>query len=98
MAFPESAGAFLERHKARLQRLPRHKRIVFPEGDDPRVHAAAERLARENVLKPILLSSRKADIDGVSWIDPATCPDAKIYGSIYWERRKSKGVTEVEAM
>jgi phosphate acetyltransferase len=98
MAFPESALAFLDRHKRRLQSLPRRKRIVFPEGGDARVAAAAERLAREEILQPILLSSEKSGIAGVSCIDPATCPDAKNYAAMYWDRRRAKGVTEVEAM
>ena len=95
MAFPESANAFLEKHKQSLRSQPRRKRIVFPEGTDPRVIAAATRLATEGLLHPILLGGPK--LEGCASIDPATCPDAKQYAAFYYERRRAKGVTEVEA-
>ena len=99
MSLPESASAFFAAHAARLRSLPAHKRIVFPEGADPRVLAAAEQLAREQLLHPILLAPKSdSPPPGVSFIDPATCPDARQYAAIYYERRRAKGVTEVEAM
>jgi phosphate acetyltransferase len=78
---PESATLFLARQVERLRRLPR-KRIVFPEGDDPRIRAAAERLERESLVDVILL---KNDV-----------PDAK-YADLYYERRRAKGITQMEA-
>ncbi|MGA3201916.1 MAG: phosphate acyltransferase, partial [Bryobacteraceae bacterium] len=51
---PDSATLFLARQIERLRRLPR-KRIVFPEGSDPRVQSAAERLRNEGLIDPILL-------------------------------------------
>jgi phosphate acetyltransferase len=78
---PESATIFLARQIERLRRLPR-KRIVFPEGDDPRVQIAAERLRKEGLIDPILLN-----IDS----------EEGLYGDIYYERRRSKGVTRMEA-
>src|SRR5271156_3916481 len=78
---PESATLFLVRQVERLRRLPR-KRIVFPEGDDPRIQAAAERLQRESLVDVILL---KEDIS-----------DAK-YADLYYERRRAKGITQMEA-
>jgi phosphate acetyltransferase len=95
MAFPASASAFLEKHKQRLLAQTQRKRIVFPEGGDPRVIAAATRLASEGLLRPILLGGPK--IEGCASIDPATCPDGKDYAALYYERRRAKGVTEVEA-
>jgi phosphotransacetylase len=47
MPLPESATLFLARHTERLRRLPKKKRIVFPEGTDKRVQEAAARLTRE---------------------------------------------------
>ena len=41
---PESARLFLERQMARLRAQPKRRRIVFPEGDDPRILEAAARL------------------------------------------------------
>lgn len=48
---PESAARFLARQEARL-RIKNRQRIVFPEGEDPRVRAAAERL--RDLIEPIL--------------------------------------------
>ena len=83
MAVPESATLFLERQIERLRRIPEPKRIVFPESSDPRTRAAAERLAREGLVEPILLE-----------IEPTT---ATKYAGLYFERRQTKGVTWIEA-
>jgi phosphate acetyltransferase len=91
MPAPDSARLFLERQAARLRRLPGRKRIVFQEGDDPRVRAAAGRLAAEKLLTPILLGT------GAGAIDPAACPDADKYAALFLERRRAKGVTQMEA-
>jgi phosphate acetyltransferase len=85
---PESARAFIAGQIERVRRLPSKKRIVFPEGADPRVVAAAGRLAREGLVEPILVG-RDAD--------PATSPALRRYAAIYHERRRAKGVTETEA-
>ena len=52
MAIPESAAAFLASQIERLRQLKQKRRIVFPEGDDPRVQSAAERLQREGLIAP----------------------------------------------
>jgi phosphate acetyltransferase len=81
MSMPESATIFLARQIERLRRAPR-KRIVFPEGDDPRVQVAAERLRKEGLIDPILLNSDSEE---------------GLYGDVYYERRRSKGITRMEA-
>jgi phosphate acetyltransferase len=81
MSMPESATLFLERQVERLRRLPR-KRIVFPEGRDPRVQFAASRLLSEGLIDVILL-------------DKGLCEP--LYAPIYYERRRAKGVSEIEA-
>ncbi len=80
---PDSAAAFLAGQIERVRKLKRRRRIVFPEGSDPRVIAAAERLSRDGLVEPILL-------DGSS-------KEQARYAAIYFERRRSKGVTQVEA-
>ncbi|MBY0505235.1 MAG: phosphate acetyltransferase [Bryobacteraceae bacterium] len=87
MAIPESARHFLAAQAERLRRITPKPRIVFPEGDDPRVQAAADRLRREELVTPILIRPQ----------DPATCPRLPRYESIYYERRRAKGLTQVEA-
>jgi len=86
-ALSESAAAFLAAQADRLRRLKPKRRIVFPEGDDPRVQAAAQRLEREALLTPVLLKP----------CDTVAGTEARRYGKLYFERRRAKGVTEVEA-
>jgi phosphate acetyltransferase len=69
-----------------FQKLRRHpKRVVFPEGTEPRVLRAAARFAKLQLGAPILLGSRaevervaleeKIDLDHVGIIDPETAED-----------------------
>ena len=88
-------SAFLDRVVDCARTL--NKRIVFPEGDDERVRVAAERLAREKVAVPILVSSTGGAIAGADFVDPKSFAKAKHYASLYYERRRSRGVTESEA-
>lgn len=81
MAFPDSANAFLDRQKERLRRLPTRKRIVFPEGADPRIREAAGQLTGDGLATPILVDSTADDR----------------YWRILYERRRAKGMTELEA-
>jgi phosphate acetyltransferase len=89
----------IEVFTARLLRRSRAlgKRIVFPEGSDGRVLAAAARLARERVVHPILLGPARSGLDGVTFIDPERSEKLGRYVALYHERRKAKGVTEQEA-
>lgn len=73
------------------------KTIVFPEGNDPRVIEAAARLAREGVVKPVLIGPKAHNAEGVSFADPATSPLLNRYAALYYERRRAKGITQVEA-
>ncbi len=87
-------SAFLQSIVARARSL--RKRVVFPEGDDERVRVAAERLARDKVVEPVLISSNNG-IPGVSFVDPAASHKRETYASIYYARRRAKGLTEQEA-
>ena len=87
MPIPESAAAFLAAQVERLRRLQPKRRIVFPEGDDPRVVAASERLQRDGLVTPILIKAAGTVAD----------QDARKYARLYYERRRAKGITEVEA-
>ncbi len=98
MHTPESAAVFMASQVDRLRRLNTKRRIVFPEGDDGRVLHAAARLAREEVLEPILIGRAPTGAPaGVRFIDPAESPLAKKYAAMYYDRRKAKGVTQMEA-
>src|SRR5690242_16343305 len=93
---PESATAFMAGLVERARKRPR--RIVFPEGSDERVLAAASRLARDGAAQPILLGRMPAQPpQGVAFVDPVASPAARKYTDLYYERRRAKGVTLLEA-
>lgn len=82
---PESAALFLARHIERLRRIPKRKRIVFPEGGDARVQQAAARLTKEGLVDPILITGASGILDRPEYAD------------VYLERRRAKGITRIEA-
>ncbi len=83
------------------------KRIVLPEGDEPRTLQAAAILGRENLARPVLLGAADriraaataagADIGGIEIIDPAASPRRADYAARLYELRRAKGVTEADA-
>jgi phosphate acetyltransferase len=96
MSVPESATAFMAGLIDRARRCK--KRIVFPEGSDPRVQNAAARLAQQGILQPILIArAPESAPNGVVYIDPASSPQASKYAALYYERRRAKGITQLEA-
>src|SRR2546425_448439 len=90
-------------------RVQQHEaqRIVFPEGEDPRILKAARVLADEGIAAPILLGDpdamrRQADDAGVTLEDialanPRTTPHLETFAQQLWERRRRKGITLREA-
>ncbi len=84
-----------------------NKRIVLPEGTEPRTLQAASIILKEGIARLILLGepvkieeeARKLGIDlsGASLVDPKTDSRREHYASIMLEMRKSKGLTEEEA-
>src|SRR4051794_4496910 len=98
MAPPESATNYIAEQIERVRRLQPKKRIVFPEGEDPRVIAAAERLEEEDLAEPILIGKKQPASHGVAFIDPNDSPrECGKYADIYFDRRLSRGITHVEA-
>jgi phosphate acetyltransferase len=93
MSLPQSAIDFMAGHVAALKQIRPKKRIVFPEGNDPRIVAAAERLALEELVEPVLVCEpRRTPPPGVR----CAVPDGK-YTALYYERRRAKGITMMEA-
>ena len=82
---PAAALEFLERIETRLLALPARPRIVFPEGEDPRVRAAAERLAARGLVEPVLVPRAPAQ------------DAADRYAALLYERRRRRGMSEREA-
>jgi phosphate acetyltransferase len=59
---------------------------------------AARRLARDGLVKPILIGKPPGGApDGVTFIDPATSSLLKKYAEIYHDRRRARGITYVES-
>jgi malate dehydrogenase (oxaloacetate-decarboxylating)(NADP+) len=83
------------------------QRVVFPEGDDPRILKAARILADDGVAEPILLGDpdairREADDAGVTLeeitlANPRTSTHLERFAQELWERRRRKGITLREA-
>ncbi len=98
MALPQSAVEFLGRCRETLGAARLKARIVFPEGDDARVRAAAAQLAGEGLLRPVVIGRPGSDAPpGVEFMDPAEAPGVEKYARLLWERRRSRGLSELEA-
>jgi phosphate acetyltransferase len=79
------------------------KKIALPEGSEPRTLKAAEKIKSENLAEVILLgqpekilkSAKDADanIDGITIIEPKSSEKYDEYVNIFYELRKSKGIT-----
>jgi len=89
----------------RASKSPR--RVVFPEGEDPRIVRAAGILVDEGIANPVLLGNReriaqvareaRIDPDVLEIEDPATSDRREQYATYMWERRRRKGLSLDEA-
>jgi phosphate acetyltransferase len=96
----------VEKFKARARARP--QRIVLPEGEDPRVVAAAAATTREGLAKITLLGRKHlvesvaADqgvtLGGVAIVDPSASSRLDAYARIYHERRRARGASFDEAL
>jgi len=83
------------------------QRIVFPEGEDPRILRAARILADEGIAHPILLGDpdiirRQADdaavtLEDIELANPRTASDREAMAQELWQRRQRRGITLREA-
>ncbi|MCR4939843.1 MAG: phosphate acetyltransferase [Treponemataceae bacterium] len=83
------------------------KRIVLPEGDEPRTVKAAVDINKEGLAIPILLgdeekikkvaSEQGVDISGIELVNPLKSDKAEKYADSLYQLRKAKGVTEEDA-
>ena len=93
--------------KAKIKAKADRKKIVLPEGDEPRTVKAAAILKAEGLACPVLLGDPKkilavakengADLDGMEIVDPENSPKAAGYAAALYELRKAKGVSEEAA-
>lgn len=83
------------------------KKIVFTEGEDPRILEASSRLLASNFLSPILVGNEEKvlaaaeksgyNIRGTEIIDPENFDRIDEMVALFCELRKSKGVSEEQA-
>lgn len=83
------------------------KKIVFTEGEDPRILEASSRLLASNFLSPILVGNEEKvlaaaeksgyNIRGAEIIDPEDFDRIDEMVALFCELRKSKGVSEEQA-
>jgi malate dehydrogenase (oxaloacetate-decarboxylating)(NADP+) len=79
------------------------KRVVFPEGEDPKIIRAATILQEEGIACPVLIGSPETiravaaeghmDLGEIEIADPATSPARERYAQELWERRQRKGLS-----
>ena len=84
------------------------KRIVFPEGAQPKILRAARQLAEDGICSPVLLGdTREIEYnllqaglelpENVEVINPDESPKRDQYRKILWDLRKRKGLTPRDA-
>jgi len=83
------------------------QRLVFSQGEDARVIAAAARIAASGMAKPTLVgrpreievAAKRAGVslNGVAVADPASSPQLENCAQIYFERRRARGISLEEA-
>lgn len=89
--------------RERAAKLSRH--IILPEGDDPRIVYAAEKITKIKMAKITVLGDYgkmkkmcpDADLTGFEIIDPKTSPKLNTYAEMLYELRKAKGMTPEQA-
>ncbi len=91
-----------------IEKLQRHpKRVVFPEGAEPRILQAARQFYALRLGVPILLGdpdqvrevagTLKISLDGIRIINPATSEDLDNFSSRFFRLRREKGLRQTEA-
>jgi malate dehydrogenase (oxaloacetate-decarboxylating)(NADP+) len=90
---------------SRAQREP--KRVVFPEGEDPKIIRAAQILADDGIAIPILLGRKdrvrataedlNISLDTIHVEEPGTSANRERYAQYLWQKRQRKGLSLVEA-
>jgi phosphate acetyltransferase len=91
-----------------IEKLQRHpKRVVFPEGEEPRILQAARQFQALRLGAPILLGDPfkikavaddlKISLDGIRMINPATSEDSENFANRFYRVRREKGMRTTEA-
>ena len=93
--------------KARAKAQAEVKRIVLPEGDEPRTIQAAAAVKANGYAEPVLLGDEEkimaeaerlgADLAGIAIVNPERSEKFDSYAENLYELRKAKGVTREQA-
>ncbi len=97
---------FVDRMRSKAKASP--KRLIFPEGTEPRTQSAARILLDEKLISAVsLVGSQEAvraaaekngvELRGIAIVDPASSDRLEAYSQEYFELRKHKGMTEEQA-
>lgn len=86
-----------------------NKKIVFPEGEESKILRAAQIIIDEGIAKPVLIGDKEMIVqnivdlnlhferEDIEIIEPALSPNLKKYTDDFFELRKRKGVTYLDA-
>jgi malate dehydrogenase (oxaloacetate-decarboxylating)(NADP+) len=84
------------------------KRIVFPEGEEPKILRAARIIVDDGIGYPVLLGNRDVieqnakaaaiSLEDIEIEDPATSSNRERYAEFLWQRRQRKGMSFGEAL
>jgi phosphate acetyltransferase len=91
-----------------IEKLQRHpKRVVFPEGTEPRILMAARQFYALRLGAPIVLGepdkireiaeALKVPMEGIRIVNPATSEDLENFATRFFKLRREKGVQAPEA-
>ena len=97
---------FVQEMKSKAKNL--QKKLVLPEGTEPRTVKAARCIVDEKLAASVYLIGKESEVqkiaikeginlEGVSVVDPASSPLLAKYANTYYELRKHKGVTPEQA-
>ena len=83
------------------------KRVVFPDGEEPKIIRAAQILVEEGIAQPILLGDRETiedharrmaiSLEDITIEDPAISERREQYALQLWKQRQRKGLSHGEA-
>jgi phosphate acetyltransferase len=99
-------SAFVQKMKEKAQNTP--KRLVLPEGSEPRTVEAAAMILKEKIASQVTLLGNKDDItaaaekggvslEGLTLIDPSKDGRNPSFNQEYFELRKKKGISAEDA-
>lgn len=97
---------FAEKMKAKAK--AKQKKLVLPEGTEPRTLQAARMIMDQNLASQVILlgsseevaaaaSVAHVDLSGITIIEPQSSDKRKAYADEYYELRKHKGMTPEQA-